>query len=507
MWNPEKIFAHSPEVVFPSNVPVVASEIPGWLLLVHGEIHVFLTARERGEYGRRHFVATLHPGACFPACPFRELPGAPGCEYGYLLVPQTPATCRTVSAEEFSASLGEHPVEGAALFNRLVATLSSAFGGLDAEASCCVDSMTLPETLQEIIRKTRQTIEQRERDEEKNAASERLRQEKQLREKFEALQRIIRPPRPGRSGSVDPLLAAIRIVAGRYHLPLHFVPPDGENTDPESRLIELCRINQWRIRRIQLESGYSRLHHGVLIGFHGEEARPCLVELNGDDSVWYFPGEGEMYPLTPEREMELQDVAYCFYENFPLRPLELRDLACFLFKGCRKFFLCILAVGILVGLFGLVTPVATAYVTGKIIPTANIGELWQLLILLLALTLGTVILNVVPQLCLLLFGSSALERLMAALFDRIFRLPIVFFPEVQCRGSLYAAVLGTQDPGADVSGDFPAVPEFDFRTLQHCRALLLQLEVDSGRNTAGSRLCASAVSPVSEIARAAADDG
>lgn len=76
--------------------------------------------------------------------------------------------------------------------------------------------------------------------------------------------------------------------------------------------------------------------------------------------------------------------------------------------------------------------------TGKIIPTANTGELWQLLILLLTLTLGTVILNAVPQLCLLLFGSSTLERLMAALFDRIFQLPVGFSestaPETSVRG-------------------------------------------------------------------------
>lgn len=88
----EELFSHSPEVVHPSNSPFSAAEIPGWLRLEHGEIHLFLTSRERGEYGRRHFIATLRPGAYFPECRFLEFAGASGCEWGYLLVPQTGRT-------------------------------------------------------------------------------------------------------------------------------------------------------------------------------------------------------------------------------------------------------------------------------------------------------------------------------------------------------------------------------------------------------------------------------
>ena len=428
MPKPETFFSHLPEHILPSNSPFPAADIRGWLLLERGEIHLFATARERGEYGKRHYIATLHPGDFFPECPFLQESGSQETESGYLLVPRTAASCRTVSPEEFSRFVRENPAEGAAVLNRLAGTLASASGDEDGNTMRCMDLMTLPETMHAILRKTVDAIARREQNQAENAAAELEYQKNRLQNQFHRLQAITTSSRrriPAKT--TDPLLAALRVIAERHHLPIHADPPEENSGDPESRLTDFCLANQWRFRKIQLEHGFSRLHHSAMIGFYGENARPCILELKGEESVRYFPGENERHPLTPETEPELRNIAYCFYETFPLRSLNWSDLLRFLFRDSRKIFPGILAAGLLVGLFGLVTPVATAYVTGKIIPTANTGELWQLLILLLALTGGTVILNVVPQLCLLLFGSSVLERLMAALFDRIFRLPIHFF--------------------------------------------------------------------------------
>ena len=428
MANLDKLFLRLPERLCPSNSPIPASEIPGWFCLERGEIHLFLTSRENGEYGRRHYIATLLPGDCFPACSFQKFSGH-SREYGYLLVPQISSCCRILSPETFSAFLRENPAGGAALLHRLVSLLSSAAGDSSGDSVPCPDLATLPESMRGMIRKTVDSIAERERKQAENTADERLYQKNRLRDQVFRLQEIVHTKRRKPPQAEDPLLAALRVIAEKTGLPIHADPPEDCSADPEKRLIEFCQINQWRTRRIQLENGYSRLHHSALIGFSGEEGRPCVIELKGEESVWYFPGEGERHPLSPKCESELRHAAYCFYENFPLRSLRGSDLLHFLLKGSRKMFLAVLAVGLLVGLFGLVTPVATAYVTGKIIPTANIGELWQLLILLLALTMGTVVLNVVPQLCLLLFGSSLLERLLAALFDRVFRLPIRFFQQ------------------------------------------------------------------------------
>lgn len=425
---PEEKKSYFTQVEYPSNSPFAASEIPGWLYLTEGDIHLFLTVRDKEEYGKRYFIATLSPGDWFPRIPFFDLADGTGCEYGYLLVPQTSSVCQIISAENFAMLMRENSTGDFAIAKRLITMLSSAYCGEEEELLRCADIMTLPETLFEITRRNWNAITLREREEEANAVAERLHQKGKLQEQFHQLREIVNPRKSGSPYTkTDPLLAALHVIAEKYNLSIAFEPELTESSDPESRLIAFCQENQWRIRRIQLERGFSRLHHKELIGFYGTEVRPCILKLKGADSVWYCPGEEEMHPLTLRQETELQNFAYCFYESFPLHPLTGRDLMHFLCKGGRKLFCCIFAVGGLVGIFGLVMPVATAYVTGKIIPTANTGELWQLLILLLTLTLGTVILNIVPQLCLLLFESMTMERLMAAFFDRVFRLPVTFF--------------------------------------------------------------------------------
>lgn len=423
----EEILINAREITLASNLPYAAAEIHGWLRIKYGEIHLFLTAMEQEGYGRRHFVATLQPGDFFPNCPAIDLQAPSTLCCGYLLVPQGDAVCQAVTQEEFMAAVQENPAEGDAVCRRLTDALNSICECDGEDEAHCIDWLTLPETLREIVRRSWQAIAAREQEDEESVAAENLLQQKALGEQLEELQKIIRPPQPGRGDNVDPLFAALKVIADEYNLPIRTAMPDGDSANPESRLVEFCRINQWRTRRVRLEPGYSRLHHGPMIGFCRTEAHPCVVELDGADSVWRFPGENEIHRLTPASEPELQSIAYCFYESFPLCPLGWRDVARFLLRGSRKLFFAIVTVGILTGLLGLAMPAATAYVTGKIIPTANTGELWQLMTLLLTLTIGTVILNIVPQLCLLLFGSAALERLVAALFDRIFRLPIGFF--------------------------------------------------------------------------------
>lgn len=427
MPNLEKLFSHSPAIILPSNSPFPALDIPGWLFLEQGEIHVFLTAKEQNEYGKRHFIMTLHPGDCFPACPFLHFPDLPGRDYGYLLVPQMQTVCRHISTEKFSTFLKKNPADSSLIYSHLISGLSAVCGKDGRNAMLHSDVMEFPETMRRIIRKTLETISQQERETVENSVAEQSWQRNRLQDQFIRLQNIVGARRQKRRDNGDPLLAALQVIAEKNNLQIHIDPADAQSADPESRLIQFCLVNQWRTRRILLERGFSRLHHSALIGFYGQEALPCILELDGDDSIWYFPAEGDSHPLTPEKESELREYAYCFYESFPRQPLEWSDVVRFLFQGSRKLFLCILAIGVLVGLFGLITPVATAYVTGKIIPTANTMELWQLLILLLSLTMGMAVLNIVPQLCLLLFGSSVLERFLAALFDRIFRLPVSFF--------------------------------------------------------------------------------
>ena len=87
----------------------------------------------------------------------------------------------------------------------------------------------------------------------------------------------------------------------------------------------------------------------------------------------------------------------------------------------------ILAAGLVSSLLGLVTPVATQYVIGEIIPSANLPELWQLAALLIVLTACGVMLGVVPSLVMMLFSAQQFERFQAAMYDHVLRVPVKTF--------------------------------------------------------------------------------
>ena len=66
MPNLEELFAYSREVVHPSNSPFAASEIPGWLRLERGEIHLFLTSRGQGGIREASLRCDAAAGRVFP---------------------------------------------------------------------------------------------------------------------------------------------------------------------------------------------------------------------------------------------------------------------------------------------------------------------------------------------------------------------------------------------------------------------------------------------------------
>ena len=227
---------------------------------------------------------------------------------------------------------------------------------------------------------------------------------------------------------VEPLSMALNIVAKAYRLEIKFpLDEQRQDEDPEEAILRFSDANQWRVRRVALPTGFERYDSGVVIGFHGQDRIPTILNLRGSSSSWTDSGSGEIKPLDAGSAAAMAAFGYCFYESLPNRPLTWKDMVEFLLRNSRTTWCWMLAAGLFSGLLGLAQPIATAYVTGKIIPTANIPELWQLMILLLALAISHTALDLCMQTLMLFFGTKQLVRIQSAVFDRMFRLPIDFF--------------------------------------------------------------------------------
>lgn len=242
------------------------------------------------------------------------------------------------------------------------------------------------------------------------------------------LEKLVSPSRKNRMPpAANPLATALNVVAEAYNLDIKFPLNDKLSADFESELLHFGEANQWRVRKVTLGAGFEHFNSGIIIGFYGEEQIPVAMNICGTASSWTDPENGISKPLDRQTAAKMASFGYCFYENLPNRQLTWKDAAVFLFRNSKPNLYGLLVIGLISGLFGLVQPIATSYVTGKIIPTSNIPELWQLLILLLALTLSQTIMTLVQQLSVLLFGTKQLIRIQTAVYDRLFRLPIDFF--------------------------------------------------------------------------------
>ena len=185
--------------------------------------------------------------------------------------------------------------------------------------------------------------------------------------------------------------------------------------------------NRWRMRKVHLPENFRKFFSGTVLGFYGPEGIPAAIRLRGHRSSWIRPEDGSEQPLSAEDASRFSSAAYRFYEQFPDRKMTRKDLALFALDGLAQVGRRIVFLGICIGLLGFVLPIATEYLAGQIIPTANTLELRQLTVLLLSLTFATALLGLAPQVSLLAYGAHQTERFQAALFDHILNVKIDFF--------------------------------------------------------------------------------
>lgn len=280
------------------------------------------------------------------------------------------------------------------------------------------------------------------------AGENRVLAESDLQEKLAALGalaglQIEKEPVQAETG--EPLRRALREIARIYRLPA----ASGEaltildNTDRKLpvRLRDFCAAAGWRLRKVELEADFYRRTSLPVLGFRKNSGEPAVLYPNANGSRIYDPVSGRKTPLDKTEAATLECSAYCFYELFPEKRLTKKVLLRFVFANARGVLVMAGVIGLFSALLGLIVPVATEYVTGKIIPTANYSELYQLAALLAVLTLCGVGFQLIPSLVMLVFSARQFERFQAAVYDHILRIPVKAF-KVCDAGDMTQRVLG-----------------------------------------------------------------
>lgn len=400
--------AEPQSIVWPSGQLVPLSSLTQPLSLEQGELNLFLIRLgDAGEPTARVFLETLQAGtAIHPQEVFEHR----GHSYMAGLVPV--GECHAKPAPGADAG------EWLQLVHR-------------AASSACLS--TLPQETPDIVLRllVDTLVEQKERHRSLEALN-RAQAARGLDLKLDKLGRLagVRLEEQGSAAtreSTDELLPALQLIAEIYGLDgsrLESLLHDDDKT-LHARIADCVEGAGWRARRVELEKDFATWTARPVLAVRREDQVPVVLYLRGNGSRWCEPSRSpELLPLTEDVAAGLESSAWCFYETFPADAKKRCSLWRFVLARSRSMFVLVLIVGVISALVSMATPVATEYITGSIIPTGNLPELWQLGCLLLVLTVCQICFSVVPAVLMLIFASRQYERFQAAIYDHILRIPV-----------------------------------------------------------------------------------
>jgi ATP-binding cassette subfamily C protein len=145
--------------------------------------------------------------------------------------------------------------------------------------------------------------------------------------------------------------------------------------------------------------------------------------------------------VTEEIAEALGDEAFAVYRPLPREKLSLKDLLHYALAMDRMEWLSVLAVGVVSGALGLLTPEMNGIVFSELVPQANDAQLWVFIALFGCVAIVSALLSMMTQLSLLRIESRIGHDLEAALWERIMNFPAGFF-RTTTSGELNSRAMG-----------------------------------------------------------------
>jgi NHLM bacteriocin system ABC transporter ATP-binding protein len=197
---------------------------------------------------------------------------------------------------------------------------------------------------------------------------------------------------------------------------------------PVAALRALARASRFRIRQVALRGEWWRSECGAMVAFRGEHNQPVALIPDARGGYVLHDGlEGVPRRLDSAGADSLSPRAFTFYPPFPERAIGLRDMLGFGLLGSRRDLAVLVLTGIMVGLLGLMVPVATGMIFNTVIPAADRGQLVQLVLVLLVSTCSSAMFQLTRGIAQLRIEGRMSALIQAAVWDRLLSLPMSFF--------------------------------------------------------------------------------
>lgn len=228
--------------------------------------------------------------------------------------------------------------------------------------------------------------------------------------------------------NTDPhLFVACKLVATMAHIELNHevIGELKDSRDPVGAITRAANISK---REVLLTGNWWQTDNGPLLAYLRADQRPvALLPLGPRRYEIVDPETKTSTEVTRENFELLEPKAVMLYRPLPGRKLGFKDLVVHASKGMSREFLIIIAMGLLSGLIGTVTPFVTGIIFDRVIPEAARTDLAFLAMGLAVVAFSTGLFYLTRSFAMLRLEGKIDIALQAAVWDRIMSLPVPFF--------------------------------------------------------------------------------
>ena len=211
----------------------------------------------------------------------------------------------------------------------------------------------------------------------------------------------------------------------------HFKPTDIPDSikDPDEQL-EFCLRPHGLMRRVvKLEKGWYRDAYGPILAFRKEDGMPVALLPKSFAGYWFRDAEtGKKTTVNSQTAEQFDMEAICFYRPLPLKKLGIPDLLLYL-KNCLSTgdVVLLLALTLLVTLFGMISPRITRLLTGPVLNSGSGTLLLGTAMFMLCSIISSQLIMIVRELMMNRIQLKTSLSVEAAMMMRVMNLPANFF--------------------------------------------------------------------------------
>lgn len=226
----------------------------------------------------------------------------------------------------------------------------------------------------------------------------------------------------------DLLFASCQLLG--EEMGIEFRKPPQELTaseDVSGRLEAICHHSGLRKRQVSLKKSWWRKDGSSFLGFFGSNHIPVTLLRRGTYYKMVETRSGSSQIVDEDLASQISPIAFTFYFGYPESKISVMKFFRSTLRKSGKDFRSLILLALLVAAINLFVPLASKILFDNVIPDVNYSLYGQVLLGLVAASLGVFGFALTRSLTLTRLEGILKRRSQMGIWDRIFRLPAPFF--------------------------------------------------------------------------------